>query len=459
MSFEHRHRIEPLAPGTQLGPYRVEGVLGAGGMGAVYKAQDTRLNRFVAIEVSAERFSSRFNREARAVAALNHPHICTVYDVGPNYLVMEYLQGETLASRLTQGPLPADRLLQVAIELAGALDAAHRQGIVHRDLKAANIMLTAAGTKLLDFGIAKISSAPDEHTLTMLTGQGDIVGTPQYMSPEQLQGQDVDARSDLWAFGVVLYEAATGVRPFGGATSALIFGAVLGSTPVLAFERNPAIPVELSRIIGRLLERDREVRYQTAADVRAELKRVERDGASHAPPTPAPDSAISPSSAPASPVHPRRTRNAVAAAVAILLAGAAGTAAYRRSERGHWAREQALPDVARLVGDEKTTEAFRLLQAAEPYLTTDAALTPARNAATRLTSVFSSPAGATVEVQDYLFPTEGWLTLGVTPLEKVRVPRGYLRWKVAKPGVGEVHHCADHLRRDEFRSRASGEGS
>jgi serine/threonine protein kinase len=380
-------------------------------MGAVYKAQDTRLNRFVAIKVSAERFSSRFNREARAVAALNHPHICTVYDVGPNYLVMEYLQGETLASRLTQGPLPADRLLQVAIELAGALDAAHRQGIVHRDLKAANIMLTAAGTKLLDFGIAKISSARDEHTLTMLTGQGDVVGTPLYMSPEQLQGQDVDARSDLWAFGVVLYEAATGVRPFEGATSALIFGAVRehAGAGVRAKPRDsrgvePDHPGGCSKEIE-------EVRYQTAADVRAELKRVERDGASHAPPTPAPDPAISPSSAPASPVHPRRTRNAVATAVAILLAGAAGTAAYRRSERGHWAREQALPDVARLVGDEKTTEAFRLLQAAEPYLTTDPALTPARTRRRASRRFFHHRRRTTVS-SGLSLSNRGWLTLG-----------------------------------------------
>ena len=334
MSAEPPHRIEPLVPGTQLGPYRVEGVLGAGGMGAVYKARDTRLNIFVAIKVSAERFSSRFDREARAVAALNHPHICTLYDVGPNYLVMEYLEGETLASRLRQGPLPLDRLLQVAIELAGALDAAHRHEIVHRDLKAANIMLTAAGAKLLDFGIAKMSSAPDERTLTMLTGQGDVVGTPQYMSPEQLQGQEVDARSDLWAFGVVLYEAATGTRPFEGATSALVFGAFLGSTPVPACQRNPAIPVDLSRIIGRLLERDREVRYQTAADVRADLKRFER-GSSAAQTPETPDSTHRASTASASAARSRGTRNAVAAALAMLTLGAAGTAAYRRSERRH----------------------------------------------------------------------------------------------------------------------------
>src|SRR5712692_9640143 len=188
----------PLSAATRLGPYEILAPIGAGGMGEVYKARDTRLDRIVAIKVSQEKFSERFEREARAVAALNHPNICTLYDVGPNYLVMEFVEGSPL-----KGPLPLEQALQYAAQICDALDAAHRKGITHRDLKPANILVTRQGIKLLDFGLARV--APGENDLT-LTVKGTVMGTPAYMAPEQWEGKPADARSDIYAFGCVLFE-------------------------------------------------------------------------------------------------------------------------------------------------------------------------------------------------------------------------------------------------------------
>jgi serine/threonine protein kinase len=235
-----------LQPGTRLGPYEITGRLGEGGMGEVYQAHDARLGRTVAIKVLPQHLASdparrqRLEREARAVSSLSHPNICALYDIGHqdglDYLVMEHLEGETLAERLERGPLPSDELFRVAIQIADALDKAHRQGIVHRDLKPANVMLTKGGAKLLDFGLAKADgpAAAEPFSLaaspTMsrpLTAQGTILGTFQYMSPEQLEGREADLRSDLFAFGCVLYEMATGKRAFSGQSQASLIGAIM----------------------------------------------------------------------------------------------------------------------------------------------------------------------------------------------------------------------------------------
>jgi predicted Ser/Thr protein kinase len=256
----------PLSVGTRLGPYEILAPIGAGGMGEVYKARDTRLERAVAVKIASVKFSERSEREARAVAALNHPNICTLHDVGPDYLVMEYVEGQSL-----KGPLPVEKAVEYARQILDALDAAHRMGIVHRDLKPANILVTKNGVKLLDFGLAKAErakaiSASEETVTQAITQEGAILGTLQYMAPEQLQGKSVDARSDLFSFGCVLYEMLTGKRAFEGATAPSVIAAVL--------EREPA-PLEVSppleRVVRRALAKDPEQRFQTAREVKTAL--------------------------------------------------------------------------------------------------------------------------------------------------------------------------------------------
>src|SRR5579863_1694661 len=240
-----------LAPQTRLGPYEILAAIGAGGMGEVYRARDTRLDRIVAVKVSKKEFSERFEREARAVAALNHPHICQLYDVGPNYLVMEYVDGAPL-----KGPLALEQALEYAAQICDALDAAHSKKITHRDLKPANILVTRKGVKLLDFGLAKIEKpvAVAQETVTMaLTSEGQILGTLLYMSPEQLQGKEADARSDIFSFGCVFYEMITGQRAFDGASGASVIAAILERpTPSIA----DVAPAGLDRLLKRCLDKD-----------------------------------------------------------------------------------------------------------------------------------------------------------------------------------------------------------
>ena len=259
----------PLSSGTQLGPYEIVALIGAGGMGEVYKARDTRLDRIVAIKVSNEKFSERFEREARAVAALNHPHICTLHDVGPDYLVMELIEGAPL-----KGPLPLNQALKYATQICDALDAAHSKGITHRDLKPANILVTKAGVKLLDFGLAKQNrgraGAVIDATLTdALTSKGQILGTLQYMSPEQLHSQEADPRSDIFSFGLVFYEMLTGKRAFEGSSPASVIAAILERE---APSVSDVAPAPLDRALRMCLAKDPERRWQSARDLKAELE-------------------------------------------------------------------------------------------------------------------------------------------------------------------------------------------
>jgi serine/threonine protein kinase len=285
-----------LTNGTKLGPYEIVAPLGAGGMGEVYRARDTRLDRTVAVKVMPQHLAAtpearqRFEREARAVSALNHPHICTLHDVGSQdgteYLVMEYLEGETLAARLEKGSLPLEQVLKLGVEISDALDKAHRQGIIHRDLKPGNIMLTKSGAKLLDFGLAK-AAVPQSTGVTLtaavtrttpVTQQGTIVGTFQYMSPEQVEGKEVDARSDIFSFGSVLYEMLTGQRAFQGKSQLSVASAILEKDPEPISTLQPMTPPMLERAVKRCLAKEPDDRWQTARDLLLELKWITDGG-------------------------------------------------------------------------------------------------------------------------------------------------------------------------------------
>ena len=426
-------QADPLV-GRRISHFRVLEKLGAGGMGVVYKAEDTKLGRMVALKFLPEELAKDrqalegLKREARAIAALNDPHICQIYEVGPDHLVMEYIEGETLAARIKKGPLPVAQALTYAIQMAGALDAARRAGITHRDLKPGNVMVTKSGAKLLDFGIAKVVEAevPVESMTSATTGAADTTGMVRgsvgYMSPEQLRGLRIDHRTDLFSFGLVLYEMVSGRRPFTGSSAINTAGAVLreqprdlGDTPV---------PEQLKSLIWKLLEKDPANRYASAEDVHRELKALE---ASLAPARPA-----------------RLSRNAwFAVAVAAVLASTAFGWLWHRSSRERWAREMATPEVVRLMDAGEFVKAAALTREARAVLPKDPTLEKLWAQTTGEVSIASVPSEADISMRTYRGDPNAWETLGKTPLKKVRVPRDAYVWRLIKPGFASAFIIAE----------------
>ena len=421
-----------IGPGTKLGPYQIESLLGAGGMGRVFRALDTRLGRAVAIKVSLTQFTARFDREARAIAAMNHPHICTLYDVGPNYLVMELVDGETLADALKRGPLPLDQALRYGAQIAGALAAAHARGIVHRDLKPGNVMISAAGVKVLDFGLAKhtVSASEDTETITdaaldARTRAGQAVGTVAYMSPEQAEAGHVDARSDVFAFGVVLYEMLSGRRPFHGASTIGTMAAILQSTPESLRRHRAEVPQRVEQVVGRCLEKKPEARYRSAREIELALVAV---GAS-----------------------PKSTAFAVPRmaliAVGLLILSVAGGYAWwsqQRAARIRWVEETAVPEITRLIHDDRGLAAFKLFKQAEQYSPSSRSLFRlAEGVATRPVVFETTPPGARVYISDYTARAGNdlseWILVGETPTSVDTIPNwGYYRIRAVKEGFAQA---------------------
>jgi dienelactone hydrolase len=414
--------------GRTLGHFEIEGLLGAGGFGEVYRARDMRLGRTVAIKVLPEALArdterrERFRREAMAASALNHPNICTVHELveedGHHLIVMELVDGTTLHTTLAEGPLPVARVLAIALQIADALAEAHRAGILHRDIKGGNIALTRRGdVKVLDFGLAKrvdaAVAASQARTPDALTREGTTLGTLSYMSPEQLLGKPVDRRSDLFSFGVVLYEMLTGRLPFAGSTQIAIADAILHQPP-LDIGGAP-IPERLRALVKSLLEKDPARRPQSADVVLSELRAVQADET--------PRAGI-------------RTRTVLVSAAVLAIAALAlvGWAA-RKSSRARAVREKTIPEITRLLADDQYQKAAALVEEARHALPDDPQLLKLRNDATLGVSIASVPPGATISAKG-LGPsaTGSWEPIGVTPLVKIRVPKAFYLLRAELPG-------------------------
>jgi tRNA A-37 threonylcarbamoyl transferase component Bud32/predicted esterase len=429
-----------LAEGDRLGPYEVVAPLGAGGMGQVYRARDPRLQREVAVKVlHAERsrepeLELRFEREARAASALNHPHICSIYDVGEHegqrYLVMELLRGQTLRQRMQQGRLPLEDVLRIGREVADALAAAHAEGIVHRDVTPANVFLTEHGeAKVLDFGLAKIhrpggggavsADAPTREA-TDLTGFGSAMGTLGYMSPEQVLGRQAATATDVFSLGVVLYEMAVGRRPFQGDTVGALTDEILHKEPFRQLQSGPTLPSAFVRLVDDCLRKDPTARC-SAGDVRARIDGLLAPGRGT-------DAGVA--------AWHRWRASPAAWGVAIAALGVAGIGGWLLVERSHarWATDEALPEVTRLIDVGEMFEAYRLALEAERYIPEDPNLEDAFARMTLPYSVTTTPEGAQVHVKDYATPDAPWEYVGETPLTGFRLPYAMMRWRITKEG-------------------------
>jgi len=432
-----------LEPGRRLGDYEIREPVGSGGMGEVYRARDTRLDRDVAIKVLPHEVAddasrrARFEREAKSVAALNHENIVTIHTIGEqdgvHYIAMELVEGEALGRRIPEKGLTTDELLKLAIPIAAALAAAHEKGIVHRDLKPANVMVTDKGkVKVLDFGLAKLARADDQSaepvgedsetaTMTMQTRAGTVVGTMPYMSPEQLSGRMVGPASDLFSFGVMLYEMATGGRPFKGNTGPTLISSILTDMPQPVAELRPALPNALGELIDRCLAKDPDDRPDGAAMLGSELETL-REGST-------------PSGIQARSVASRGSRRSLIVAAAVVLVVVAGASVWLggRVKKQRWARNEVLPEIQRLSDSGDYDAAVRLAREAARYIGGDQHLEELERAITFSVMFETDPPGADVFVNSYRVYDRPWVNLGRAPVEAV-IPIGELRFRASKPG-------------------------
>ncbi len=434
-----------LTPGTKLGPYEIAGLLGVGGMGEVYRAKDTRLQRMVAIKILPARSSSdpeahaRFQQEAESISRLQHPNICVVHDIGSqdgvDFMVMEFIAGQTLDKLIPPGGMATHLALKYAIQVAEALSCAHAAGIIHRDLKPSNLMVDESGVvKVLDFGLAKLAgpAAAMDATKTMATIPGTVVGTVAYMSPEQAEGKPVDARSDIFSFGSVLYEMLAAKRAFEGPSAVGLLAAVVRDDPMPLAEVRRDVPTEVRRAVVRCMKKDREERYATGAELCRELKSC-RDILF-------PESGSTLTLARA--VREAKRPLVLVPLVLVIVAMATGIALLvKRTRDVRWARDVALPEISRQAEQGpfgEFGEAFRLAVKAEKAISDNPALAQLWPVISYQTSVETTPAGAEVYRRTYGDESAPWELVGHTPFKNVRQPRGNFVWKFEKPGFGTV---------------------
>jgi len=416
------------------GKYRILGVLGQGGMGIVYQAEDTKLKRTVALKFLPAELSrypeakERFIREAQAAAVLDHPNICTVHEAeeaeGVTYIAMAYVEGQSLREKIAKKPMDIDQAVDIALQAAEGLEAAHRRGIVHRDIKSANIMVREDGrAQIMDFGLAKVAGE------SVLTRDAKTMGTVAYMSPEQARGEETDQRTDIWSLGVVFYEMLTGELPFRGERETSIMYAIVHEEPRPLQKLKPGIPMEISKIVERALKKDRNARYATAAEMARDLRKYQEAVRAEAAGVLNLRSLL------------RRLRKPqVAIPVALVLIALASLAVwfFNRQAKIRWAREVVLPEVRRLYKKDDYSAAFNLINRIRGYISQDPELIEVIPEIERTISVETDPPGAEVFIRDYRDPKDDWEFLGQTPIQMKKISREFKRWKIAKEGYDTI---------------------